>query len=120
MSSSSDEEISFIDAIIGRYVDDDNVEAALEAAEQHVFNMVKEMGTGIPPSIMLEALELWMHWSLRVVAGTLASVVTASLDEWDDERGEALAKQMMNIFGLLKEDALRSIIEMKMPTDDTP
>ncbi len=120
MPDSSESEVTFLDAIINRYVQDNDVEAALVAAEQHVFNMVKEMGTGIPPEIMLEALELWISWSLRVMAGTMASIVTAVLPSWSDEQGETLAQQMTSVFALLKEDALRSIIDMKMPPDDTP
>jgi hypothetical protein len=106
---------SYIQAIIDWYDDDGNIDKALEKAEHDVYDLIRESGTGVPTVVILEAMELWMHWLVRMLAGTIAAVAVETIDGWDDERGEQFLNVQVVLSRLLREDALRTMIEMKVP-----
>lgn len=118
MTSGSFEPTSYIDEIIARYNTDGDIAAALEEAEQHVFNIIRNTGTGIPTVIVLEAMELWMMWLVRQLAGTLGVLAVEILEGWDDAKGERFVDTQIVLARLLKEDAMRTVLEMRIPDAD--
>lgn len=99
-----------MDELVERYGGDGDTAKAVANAEQEVFDLIRKSGDGVPLELMYQVLDIWMEWSVRLVAGTLMNVA-GDVHEWSPEQVDKGAKDMVKAFMLLKQDAFRSVLD---------
>ena len=79
-----------LQALIGKWTDDDNPEMAIHNMDVHAFELMTKYPNGVPTIVLTTAIEKGVDYVGQLLAGMIVDVMT-EVKGWDDEERAAQA-----------------------------